>query len=304
MKQAIPHPNFLRGNLLAIAAILLWSTNFPVVEMLVQSWHPLLLATARLSSSALCLLVMLALLRKLPRLSSIPTLPILIYGGGFLGLATVMQTFAVQLAGSVMVAIIGTAMPLISAIIGYVFAKEPLGMLVMIGIAFAIVGGVISSVTGMTLDVSLGLGELLMLLSTIMWTLYARGLVLHLGHLDNMTGVALCSLAGSCTALTLSAIALALGLATPIYDLSINSIGAIIWLGGFAVGLSTVIFIAGSRILSVTIASMHLNIVPFYVMMISLTLGGVLVWQQFWGAALVVVGAILAQFAKRTSNTP
>ncbi len=303
MTQTEKQPNLLRGNALTITAILLWSSNFPIVEVLVQSWHPLLLATARLISSGFCLFLLLIILGKLPKISDLPFKPIWVFGGCLLGMATILQTFAVQMAGSVMVAIIGTAMPLISAVIGYVFAKEPIGLLVAIGIAFAIVGGIVSSIAGMTFEITLGLGEGLMLMSTIMWTLYARGLVNHLGHLDNMTGVAFCSLAGSITAFVLCGLALTLGFAEPVYDLSLTSIGLIVWLGGIAVGFSTVLFVAGSRLLSVTIASMHLNVVPFYVMMISLALGGVLVWQQFWGASLVVVGAVLAQITKKSTQS-
>ena len=48
-----------------------------------------------------------------------------------------------------------------------------------------------------------------------------------------------------------------------------------------------------------TIGSMHQNLVPFYVMVMVLPLGGELHTQQLLGGGLVVAGAILAQLLWR-----
>ncbi|WP_291837882.1 hypothetical protein [Limimaricola sp.] len=43
------------------------------------------------------------------------------------------------------------------------------------------------------------------------------------------------------------------------------------------------------------VAAFHINIAPFYVMMILLALGGVWNWPQAIGAAIVALGVVLAQ---------
>ena len=48
-------------------------------------------------------------------------------------------------------------------------------------------------------------------------------------------------------------------------------------------------------LLGIGIASLHMNAVPFYVMLISFALGGTWNWAQAAGAAIVVLGVAVAQ---------
>ena len=67
-------------------------------------------------------------------------------------------------------------------------------------------------------------------------------------------------------------------------------------------GISVVFWLWGARLLGVTIASMHQNLVPLYVVVMVLPLGGEVHGQHLIGGALVVAGAILAQLPGRANG--
>jgi drug/metabolite transporter (DMT)-like permease len=64
-----------------------------------------------------------------------------------------------------------------------------------------------------------------------------------------------------------------------------------------AIGLSVLLWFTCVRLLGLTVAAIHTNLAPFYVMLIALAFGGRIVPQQVTGAVLVVMGALLAQSA-------
>jgi drug/metabolite transporter (DMT)-like permease len=62
-----------------------------------------------------------------------------------------------------------------------------------------------------------------------------------------------------------------------------------------SVALSQTLWIMSVGLLGVGIASLHMNAVPFYVMLITFAMGGAWNWMQAAGAALVVLGVLVAQ---------
>ena len=46
----------LTGNLVTVFGMALWASGFPATEILLESWHPLLLAATRLLTASLVLL--------------------------------------------------------------------------------------------------------------------------------------------------------------------------------------------------------------------------------------------------------
>ena len=60
-------------------------------------------------------------------------------------------------------------------------------------------------------------------------------------------------------------------------------------------GSSQLLWIISVGRIGIGAASMHMNAVPFYVMLMVFTLGGPWNWAQTFGAVIVVVGALVAQ---------
>jgi drug/metabolite transporter (DMT)-like permease len=68
---------------------------------------------------------------------------------------------------------------------------------------------------------------------------------------------------------------------------------AIYGIGSMA--LSQVLFLIGVAGLGIGIAAMHINVAPFYVMVLSLAFGASWSWTAAAAAALVVLGVLVAQ---------
>lgn len=62
-----------------------------------------------------------------------------------------------------------------------------------------------------------------------------------------------------------------------------------------ALALSQVMFIASIGRLGIALTSFHINIAPFYVMLILLAMGGDWSWFKAAGAAVVGLGVVLSQ---------
>jgi drug/metabolite transporter (DMT)-like permease len=111
--------------------------------------------------------------------------------------------------------------------------------------------------------------------------------------------------------LPLAVLAATLGVVPARLDLGPVSLGQLAWLGAVAVCLSMLLWLRAARLIGVTIAAMHQNMVPFYVMAMALAIGGRVETAQLVGGLLVVSGAVLAQWpagrqlatdARRLSN--
>ncbi len=62
-----------------------------------------------------------------------------------------------------------------------------------------------------------------------------------------------------------------------------------------SIALSQTLWIVSVGLLGIGIASLHMNAVPFYVMLITFAMGGAWNWAQAAGAAIVVLGVCIAQ---------
>jgi drug/metabolite transporter (DMT)-like permease len=66
-----------------------------------------------------------------------------------------------------------------------------------------------------------------------------------------------------------------------------------------AIAGSAVLWLWTGRMIGVTVAAMHHNMVPFYVIVLAALGGAVVTGQHVLGALLVVAGAAIAQFRPR-----
>ena len=138
-------------------------------------------------------------------------------------------------------------------------------------------------------------GEILVLAAVALWTWYSHAAVHRLAAIGDVARSSLLLGAGALVAGLLAAAGLLSGLASPRADFSPASLAWLLWLGGVAVGLSLPPWFLGVRRLGITVASMHQNLAPAYVMMMALALGGALHTWQVVGAGLVIAGAAISQ---------
>ena len=281
--------------------MLCWATIFPVTELLLVHWQPFLLAAARLSLAALFALTLLALLGRLGELATAPWGIVLPVGGLGLGSGVALVTLGQAFADLVIVAIIGTLVPLVSALMGVLQGKERIGPRLGLALLLAVTGGVVATGVFSTAVRFRG-GELLALGSVVLWTWYSRAAIERLPMLSDLAKATANMLAGAAVLLVLASLAVLSGIVVPALDFGPASLGQLAWLGAISVCLSMLLWLKAARLIGVTIAAMHQNLVPFYVMAMALALGGRVETPQLVGGLLVVAGAVLAQWPAGASR--
>lgn len=291
---AMNRGQLLSGNLYGIASVLAWSAGFPAAESLLQRWDPLVMVAGRFAM-ALILLIPLwflieggAALRR-ARWGRGMFVGAIGFGGGAW---TILMSQAYT--DPVTVAIFAAATPLCATVIDWIWLRKGFGLSFVLGLFAAVAGGIVATGGGMPGD--LGLGALFAV---------ASGFLFSWGSLMTVRDLPDQSVLGKTTVTAVGA-ALAIGLViAPMHwagqvDLPTDwpgwgDLGRFAVYGMLAFSLSQVLWVAATARLGLSLASFHINIAPFYTMLILIALGGSWNWAQATGALIVAVGVVLAQ---------
>jgi drug/metabolite transporter (DMT)-like permease len=285
----------LTGNLIALVSTVLWSSAFPATEYLLRSWDPLLLCVARLAGAAVFILALAILAGQGRQLLRASWRDVLLLGSFGVAGPVFLLVAGQSRSDAVTVAIISTTLPLIAALMSWFVDGRRPGRPVVIGILLAVVGGSLAaSADRGGADDPRG-GELLVLGSMVLWIWYSRAALSRLAGHGDLALSGLTFAAGAMIAAPIVAVALAFGLAQPRLSVAGPDLAALLWMSMIAIGLSVPLWFTCTRLLGLTIAAIHTNLAPFYVMLIALAFGGAISPRQVLGAALVASGALLAQ---------
>ncbi|ETW98853.1 MAG: hypothetical protein ETSY2_42065 [Candidatus Entotheonella gemina] len=230
---------------------------------------------------------------------TLPWLRVLWIGGAGLGGSALCLVWSQQYADPVTIAVLATTIPLVSAIMGALAGEERLSLRLLLAIAFAMAGGILTSLEFSGQTVGFRGGEVLALLSVVLWTWYSRASVAQLAQIPAYPKAVVTLLAGALVLLPFVIGGAQSGTLALRYALTPYHLGLLAWMAIASVGLSMVFWLAGAKHLGVTIASMHQNAVPFYVLLFALLAGASVQVAQVVGALLVVYGAVLAQLPSR-----
>jgi drug/metabolite transporter (DMT)-like permease len=286
----------IAGNAVGVLSMVVWATHFPVAVLILATWDPLLFTPVRVLLAGLIVSAAgLALSQGRAMGLLLFDRRVLISGVAF-GLSSLCFVWAQKHTSPVTAAVIISATPLLSALMGWLAGRERITGVLIAGLLLALAGGVMTSAASAEGSVKSSFaGAASMLAAVILYVWYARLLVYDFAAAPVVAKTAASTLAaGALTAMVVAA-ATALGLIEPSYDFSPRTLALIAWLG-LAVGVSAVLwFWVGGKI-GVTVAALHNNLVPFYVILIAALMGGAVNGHEVLGATLVVAGAVLAQW--------
>lgn len=283
----------LGGNVFGVASMLAWAAAFPAAEALLQTWTPTGLIIARLVIVGVVLLPLWLLVDGMRSVRRAPWLTGLGIGALGFGIGAWLLLIAQALTDPVTVAIIASACPVAAVLCEVLWDNRKLSRAFALGLAATVIGGIIATGGG---GVALGLGALSAVVSCF---LFSWGSFQTVRRLTGMTALGQ-------TALTMTGAAIAMTIIGVIGE----TIGYAIWpdhlineteLGLLAVyavvgmALSQALWLAAVGKLGVALAAFHINIAPFYVMLIMLALGGGWDWRAVIGAAVVAFGVVIAQ---------
>lgn len=285
----------LTANLIGMASMLIWATGFPAVDRLLPIYGPLPLTALRMGSAALLLLPLWLILDGTPAIARAPWRRGLGIGTVGFGIGAFLIVLAQQMTDAVTVAIISSTMPVIGITLECLFDGRRLTPLLLAGLALALLGGMLAYLSGIG-SLGLGLGALAAFGSTFGFAWGSRETV---RALPELTPVGRCAITFGGAALATSLCALAAGLAgkTSIDWAAIDTANLMMlaYYGIGSLAISQVLWIVAVERLGIGIAAMHINAAPFYTMIFVWLLGAAFNWPQLGGAALVLLGVILAQ---------
>jgi drug/metabolite transporter (DMT)-like permease len=291
----VPGRGLIIANLICLASMMVWAAGLPAADLIVPHMPPVALTAARATLAALVLLPVWWAVEGSYAITDADWLRGSWVGFVALGLASVFVIIALTLTDAVTVAIVTATMPVAGIALECVADRRPFTRAIAIGLVLSITGGLVA-LLGKMAAVDFGLGALAALASVLCYTWGSRETVRALPKL---------------TALGRSAITVAGAAIIMLIAATIDGVARDAWPDWGAIGLKEfsglAIFGIGSMAVSqllwiisvgrigIGAASLHMNAVPFYVMLIVFLLGGAWSWSQTGGAVIVVVGALVAQ---------
>ena len=285
----------LAANLICVASMLIWSAGLPAANLVIPHVPPVALAALRnLLAAAFLLPIWVALEGFQPMFRANWLRGI---GVGFVcvGLAVVLLIIAQARTDAVTVSIITATMPVFGMALEVALDGRRMTTALIVGLGLSLCGGLLALGLG-GWSVDLGVGALAAFGSIVAYTWGSRATVKSFPDLTPIGRTAV-TVTGAAIAMLVIALAMAaFGAEPPDWQaLHGREIGALLIYSVGSLGVSQVLWIIGVGRLGIGLASLHLNAVPFYVMLIIFLLGGAWNGLQALGAVLVLLGVLIAQ---------
>jgi drug/metabolite transporter (DMT)-like permease len=280
--------------------MVMWSFAFPIAEFMLDSWGTVALVLARQFIGVSALFTCWLWLDGHAKIRAANWLGGVRIGGVGFGLGSITFLVGQNMSDAVTPAIAASMMPIVGALLEVTLDGRRMRPLLLCGILLALLGGLLATGTRMN-EGNFGWGSLLCLFSVILFAWATRATNRSFRGLS-FVGQTTITLSGSLLVVLVVFLLMHL-LAIPgttIGLLDTNHVGLLVFTSVASLALAQFMWIRGAAGLGILLASLHMNAVPFYVMVIVvLFLGESWNWWQAAGAALVAVGVLLAQSASR-----
>lgn len=290
----------LSGNALGVASMFAWACGFPAAEALLETWPTLALITARFALAVLMLMLLWVMVDGPRAVISARWGRGTLIGGLTFGLGTYLLLLAQSLTDAITVAIIATSTPIAATLIEIWGGSRRLNAAFVIGIIASVGGGILA--TGGTGIDTLGGGILAALASCFLFALGSHFTVRDFSDLSPVGRTTITLAGGLVFNATVFLIAYTLGAdVLPRTTIDAEQITMLAVYALAAGALSQVMWIVSVGRLGIAVASFHINVAPFYVMLLMLALGESWNWIKALGALVVILGVIIAQRGERAS---
>ena len=283
------------SNLICLASMVIWAAGLPAADLIIPHMPPIALTACRALLAAAVLLPIWWIVEGGSAVLGANWLRGAWVGFVTLGLASFFVIIALQFNDPVTVAIVSAIMPVIGILLEWALDHRPFTRALAIGLVLSVAGGLIA-VNGAEGEVSFGIGVLAALASVTLYTWGSRETVKAFPDLTPL-GRSTLTIAGGAIVATVAAVAdgLIRGQWPDWPAIGWVEFGG---LAAFSIGsmaIAQLLWIVSVGRIGIGAASMHMNAVPFYVMLMVFVAGGPWNWWQTLGAAIVVTGAAIAQ---------
>jgi drug/metabolite transporter (DMT)-like permease len=290
----------LLGNVAGIVCMSLWSVNFPLIVAILKTWDPVLLSPVRIGLAGCVVLLVAIAAGQLRSCVSLMRSGRYIWLSFMYGLSALLFVMGQDKVDAVSAAVILSCMPIASALLGWIEGVERPTWRLLAAIVLTVIGGTLTSLVSAQGSGSEGslAGILLLVAGMTVYVWATRGMVLGFADMPDLAKSGVSMVLATLPLLVAAAAGLAVGVSVE-YDFSSRTMIMIVAMSVVSVGLSTVLWLWTGRMVGVTVASMHHNMVPFYVIVMAAFGGAIVTGQHVIGAVLVIAGAIIAQLRPR-----
>lgn len=288
------------GNLAGIVCMLVWAANFPLAVSILKTWDALSLAPVRMLLAGVTVLIAVIFMRQMGSFSALFRSRHFVAASLVFGISALLFVIAQSRIDAVAGAVIVSAMPLFSALMGWVDGTEKPGFRLAVAIMLTVSGGALISLVSAqgTGQEGSAIGVAAMLIAVLTYVWYSREMVGRYGAVPDLAKTAASMIIGGLLCLAIAVVA-HVAVAPVRVDLSRDVITKVVLLACVSIGLSSVLWLWAGRLVGITVAAMHHNLVPFYVILLAAAGGAIVTGQHIIGALLVIAGAVIAQFRPR-----
>jgi drug/metabolite transporter (DMT)-like permease len=293
----IPSParSALAANAICLLSMLTWALGLPALSHLVQFIPPLTLTAYRVGLAGIVLVAAWLLWEGFGAVRRAPWGRGIAVGFVVMGVGAVLVAIALEKTDPVTVAIITAMMPLVGIGLELLLDGRRMTVPLALGLALSIAGGIVALDLG-SASPDLGIGALAAFGSVFAFTWGSRATVTAFPDLSPLGRTAI-TVAGAGISMSVLAVLYAAlgGPAVQWASIGAGEVAALVAASIGSIALSQTLWIVSVGLLGIGIASLHMNAVPFYVMLITFAMGGSWNWAQAIGAAIVVAGVAVAQ---------
>ena len=298
-------PSVITANIACFMAMLMWAVGFPSGEILLETWGAISLLSIRILIAVSLLMIFWIVAEGMPTVLAAPWGRGLTVGGIGFGFGAILLLVGQKMSDPVTPAIVASMMPIASASIEVVLDKRKLYLQLLGGIVLAMVGGLLA--TGVRLsNGKFGLGALFCLLAIFLFAWATRKTTRDFKTLSSLGQTTVTLVGALVISLMVHGSFLVLGFGeTEIGNMDSRHIMILLIFSLPAIAISQLLWIWAAGRLGILMASLHMNAVPFYVMLIVVMfLGDPWRWDQAIGAVLVATGVLLAQAPGQKKAVP
>jgi len=288
----------LSAHMICLASMVVWAVGLPAADVLIPILPPLVLTAMRNLSAAAFLLPLWLWAEGWRPIRAARWDKGIAVGAVCVGLGAVLLVIAQARTDAVTVAIVTATMPVVGIALEVMLDQRRLRLQMVLGLALGLIGGLLAYGLGRG-GMQLGMGAVAAFGSVLAFTWGSRATVKAFPDLTSIGRTAI-TVAGASIAMTVMALAHTawVGMMIDWGAMGPRQWGALMLYGVGSLGISQVLWIVAVGRLGIGLASMHMNAVPFYVMVIMFALGAGWNWMQALAALVVVVGVMIAQGRK------
>ena len=292
-RDAGKRDRILTGNGFAVGSMVLWAAGFPAAEILLGDWHPIALMMMRLTMALSVLLPLWVIIDGRSAVVNARWRRGLWIGMLGFGTGTNLLLFAQWFTDPVTVALIATTTPIAATIIEFLGKTRQITFRFVIGLAASVVGGAIA--VGGSLSPEIGWGILMAIGSGFCFAWASHVTVQEFPDLTPVGRSTITFVGAAIFTFMIFGIGSWIGQVELPANVNAGQVGLLAIYSVGAMALSQILFLSSVGRIGIALTAFHINIAPFYVMLMLVALGGAWDWRAAAGAAIVGVGVLISQ---------